>query len=99
MKELLCGTSVWPLVFLHIVGQPVELLRGTSVWPLVFLHSVGQTASEGAVLWDISVALYQLQAVLGMPMLLQRMFHHHRVNLLEIVLGRHLPTFQSGESL
>ena len=21
MKEQLCGTSVWPLVFLHIVGQ------------------------------------------------------------------------------
>ena len=139
------GRQYGPLYSLALWdSQPVkEQLRGASVWPSVFPCFVGQTASEGAVMWDISMApcipsqcrtnsqwrssyvghqygplysftlwdkepvellrgnismaSYQLQALPGMPMLLQRMFHHHHVKLFEIVLGRHLQTFQSGE--
>ena len=118
--ELLHGTSVMPLVFLHIVGQTAS---GAGMWDISMAPCIPSHCGTNSqrsryvghqygplysfTLWDkqpaellrgnISMASYQLQALLGMPMLLQRMFHHHRVNLLEAALARHLQTFQSGE--
>ena len=121
VKEPLCGTSVWPLVFPHIVGQTASegSVRNFSMVPCIPSHcginSQWRSWKEhqygplySFTLWDkqpvellcgnITMASYRLQALLGMRMLLQRMFHHHHVNLSEMVLGRHLQTFQSWNS-